>query len=930
MKVRAVGWLVLTAASLAGCARDEEPLGPVAGEVGAHTSIVCQADIRTGTLSCGSEEPLGAGGSRALIGGQGKYVYLESTDVKYDAGAAVFSAQIALRNYLSQPLGTADGAVADPDGVRIFFAGGPVVTAGSGGVAVKNADGVDDFTGTGQPYFRYAGLLAPGQSSAGKVWEWSVAPTVEAFTFVVGVSATVPAEDDLVPGIALEAKSLAVGHEFACALDQGGKAYCWGSNANGRLGIGVGGDRGTPTPVAGGLTFTAISAGESHACAITPTNDAYCWGAGGSYQLGTGRTDDEYSPVAVGGGVKFKTIRAGMALTCGLSLENDIYCWGSNANGRTGQGTTSGNTTVPTKINGSYKYKWVSAGYYQACAITTDDVAVCWGNGNLGRSGDGITTSHTLLTPTPILSSEKFATIETGSAYTCALTLAGDAYCFGVGGNGQTGAGVIDTTGTPRKVLGEHEFTTISVRYAHTCATKANGEAWCWGSNDRGRLGTGDTESSRVPVRVRTDQEFDFVGVGRYHTCGLTRSGKVYCWGRGDNASQLGIGVSANRYAPVPVSTVRLTVAELRPHTRTDTSAIFGEALATSVRVESAGLAASGVAVRFSVVSGAGTVNDTLVTSDANGIATVLWQPGAVVGVQRLCASIADAAVEFTANVTAPVPGTSYFGRNEYVEYIPGELPIILSSPHAGTLTPSEIPNRTWGTTVRDGELHDVTLRTAAALQELTGKRPHVILMHLRRTKVDANREIVEAAQGNVYAERAWHEYHGWIETAREIARQSYNRGFYIDMHGHGHTKQRLELGYLLTAAELRLNDAQLGQAQYVNKSSIRTLATTGSAGFVELLKGETSFGQMLARRGYAAVPSKSDPAPLSGDPYFNGGYSTVRHGSRDGGVIDGVQIEHNSSGVRNSASNRAAYSRALAEAILEYLETHMGLRLKK
>src|SRR5690606_35658654 len=116
--------------------------------------------------------------------------------------------------------------------------------------------------------------------SSSKVWEWDVPETVDAFTFLVGVSAALPDENDLVPGTHLQASALAVGHFFTCALDMQGKAYCWGVNDAGQLGIGAAENRTSPVPVAGGHTFIFLHAGQEHACGITPDNDAYCWGNG--------------------------------------------------------------------------------------------------------------------------------------------------------------------------------------------------------------------------------------------------------------------------------------------------------------------------------------------------------------------------------------------------------------------------------------------------------------------------------------------------------------------------------------------------------------------------------------------------------------------------------------------------------------------------
>ena len=87
----------------------------------------------------------------------------------------------------------------------------------------------------------------------------------------------------------------------------------------------------------------------------------------------------------------------------------------------------------------------------------------------------------------------------------------------------------------------------------------------------------------------------------------------------------------------------------------------------------------------------------------------------------------------------------------------------MLSAPHGGGLAPPEVPNRQGGTQVTDKNTLDLTLKVRDALVELTGFGPHVVLAHLERAKMDPNREIQEAAEGNPFAERAWTEYHDFI-----------------------------------------------------------------------------------------------------------------------------------------------------------------------
>ena len=273
-------------------------------------------------------------------------------------------------------------------------------------------------------------------------------------------------------------------------------------------------------------------------------------------------------------------------------------------------------------------------------------------------------------------------------------------------------------------------------------------------------------------------------------------------------------------------------------------------------------------------------------------------------------------------------PGTSYFGRASYIEYIAGNLPVILSAPHGGTLRPAEIPDRTAGTTVRDMNTEELARAISAAFFVATGKYPHVVINRLHRAKLDANREIQEAAQGDAEAQQAWQEFHDFLSEARGAVLAQHGKGFYIDLHGHGHEIQRLELGYLLEASDLVLSDAALdASASYERESSVRTLSEASSLGFAALLRGPSSLGALYEREGYPSVPSPGTPNPGT-EPYFTGGYNTDVHGCNDGGTICGIQIEANLTGVRDNADNRARFAAATVKVLQSYLSTHVGLTL--
>ena len=251
--------------------------------------------------------------------------------------------------------------------------------------------------------------------------------------------------------------------------------------------------------------------------------------------------------------------------------------------------------------------------------------------------------------------------------------------------------------------------------------------------------------------------------------------------------------------------------------------------------------------------------------------------------------------------------GKVYFGREKYIEYYAGNLPIILSAPHGGQLTPDEISDRTYGTFVTDLNTYELTKTIMDSMIVRFGGYPHVILCKLKRTKLDANRDSIEAAQENKYALRAWQEYHHYIEVAKKKITNDQGSGLFLDIHGHGINPDgfydlRTWLGYLISSEELDQSNGALNTNSYQSKSSISAWVDSSSYSFIEVLRGKVSFGSILDSLGYKSLPSINDLSP-DGMRYFSGGYNTARHGSRSGGVISSIQIELPKPGIRDNQS---------------------------
>lgn len=350
---------------------------------------------------------------------------------------------------------------------------------------------------------------------------------------------------------------------------------------------------------------------------------------------------------------------------------------------------------------------------------------------------------------------------------------------------------------------------------------------------------------------------------------------------------------------------------------------LFPEAVVVRVGDEN-GEPLAGETLSVSVARGAGWVVDPAPRTDPAGTARFHWYAGAGLEAhQALTISAGTLTVQVSGEAAPPEAGTSYTGHRGWVEYIPGTLPFVITAPHGGTLQPQDIPDRTWGTFVRDYATDDVAYRLGDAMETRMGARPHLILLHLHRRKLDANRDLDEAAQGSALAQRAWHEFHHWTETALATVEASFGTGFYMDLHGHS-KHDDFELGYLLTRSDLEGSDASLDDVSAIQKSSLRTLAAASPLPFSTLVRGEGSLGALYEAEGYSAVPSPTRPHPTG--PFFSGGYNTRRHGCQRGGAICGYQLELNRVGVRDAPEHRAAFAEAHARVMEAFFALHFDL----
>ena len=218
------------------------------------------------------------------------------------------------------------------------------------------------------------GLNADGQLGDGTRGTPALAPVaVSALTTAVGVSC---------------------GTAHTCAIDRSGNVGCWGSNAHGRLGDGMTttGVSSTPIGVVGITGAAAVGAGRRHSCALTG-GQVWCWGANESHQLGNGSPAPSPVPVQVMGidDAMQLSVAAGGVHSCVVRATGDVTCWGSNLAGQLGD-TTRDDHTMPVRaaVRGAVAVATggnADDGRGWSCALLSDHLVSCWGDGQLGRLG---------------------------------------------------------------------------------------------------------------------------------------------------------------------------------------------------------------------------------------------------------------------------------------------------------------------------------------------------------------------------------------------------------------------------------------------------------------------------------------------------------------------------------------------------------------
>jgi alpha-tubulin suppressor-like RCC1 family protein len=338
----------------------------------------------------------------------------------------------------------------------------------------------------------------------------------------------------------------------ACAV-AGGALYCWGANAEGRLGTDDTNPRATPARVGTDTDWLTVATSARATLAMKRTGQLWSFGANDNGQLGVGDFSARRKPTPVGDRSDWTAIATRFDHACALARDGSLWCWGANTEGQLGQDDEYGSSTdrpVPTPVTGPRDFAFVDAGQGHSCAVRTGGTLWCWGRNSEAELGQGPNAPIQMRRPMQVGTASGWQAVQAGQNFTCGLR-AGDTLCWGSVQDaaipGGTPGGVVDT---PLSIGAPAGVVQLSINTFGGCVIDGTGAAYGWGRNIEGQLGLGDLDARNTPSLLGGG--WTQLSAGRFSTCGV-RDGAVVCMG--DNRDgQLGLGDADRRAVPSVVT----------------------------------------------------------------------------------------------------------------------------------------------------------------------------------------------------------------------------------------------------------------------------------------------------------------------------------------------------------------------------------------
>jgi len=280
--------------------------------------------------------------------------------------------------------------------------------------------------------------------------------------------------------------------------------WAWGSNAQGKLGIGSTANACIPTrEFCSATDWVKVSSGIEHTAAVKSNGSIWTWGRNNNGELGIGTTANSCSPVReICSATDWSFVAPGKNFTLGLKSNGTLWGWGNNSYGGLATGNTTASCSPLREMCSATNWCQISA-YASSLAIKTDGSLWGWGRNIRGQLGNGNATS--VCSPVrEFCSASDWCFVATGYQHTLAIKNTGSLWSWGTGGLYQLGNGNnIDICSPVREFCSSTNWYIGSVAFNQSMAIKKDGSMWGWGLTAYGRTADGSFSSFAACSPVR-------------------------------------------------------------------------------------------------------------------------------------------------------------------------------------------------------------------------------------------------------------------------------------------------------------------------------------------------------------------------------------------------------------------------------------------
>ncbi len=248
---------------------------------------------------------------------------------------------------------------------------------------------------------------------------------------------------------------------------------------------------------------------------------------------------------------------------------------------------------------------------------------------------------------------------------------------------------------------------------------------------------------------------------------------------------------------------------------------------------------------------------------------------------------------------------------NEFLQIQRGELPVIITAPHGGSLAIPGVPKRVGPegdlksgkfVTGQDTRTFELAMATAKRVEELTGKKPYLVAMKAHRQYTDVNRPEPEGVE-HPNAQVVHAAFHGQVREFVDELRKKFPGGaLLLDIHGQAASTNTIFRG---------------------TQNGTTVMQMVEKHGAVALT-GEHSILGYLAAKGINVSPTNTPPGAPRETSGFSGGHIVRSYGSHTTNGVDAIQLEFGGA-FRTDAGKREETAKTLAEAIKAYTEKYLA-----